>query len=559
MEALLKEFKELRFRREATSAAKRRERGLLRFSLLAIGLMLLVGGRIHPETRYPNAEIGSGNIRFSHASGFYESPFYLEIKAPGREIYYTLDGSEPDRNSIRYDGPIYINDASKNENVLSAREDISSSTVIVPTEPVDKCTVIRVRYYDLLGGSETAVRSYFVGFSEKRGYEGYAVVSLIMDPKDLTDPETGIYVTGSSYTGGKWSGNYGGRGRKWEREGCFQYFDAGHTLQTSSACGVRIKGNWSRHLPQKSLSLFARKAYGGLAEFPYDFWGSDYYPDVLTLHSGGNDREGKLQNRLVSELCREEPFAVHQYVLCQVFLNGEYWGMYDLTESYTAHYIGKTYGVPERAVVSAKSTLLEIGNAEDLVEELNGFVYMADFSDGQNWKELTKMMDMDSLIRYYAVMLYCARNTDWPVDNTQLWRTASSLTGYGDGKWRYMLYDMDSPGLTADFTDHDTIQSAMDGSDFFRSLCGNETFRQQLGQAILELSETTFAPQRVRETLTRMRREQAEAMVPHFRRWFSTEPQAFYEHTDSNLQFFENRPAAIRKILGRHDMLPGES
>ena len=51
----------------------------------------------------------------------------------------------------------------------------------------------------------------------------------------------------------------------------------------------------------------------------------------MTLHSGGNDTDGKLQNRLVAELCQGMDFSTHHYVPCQVFLNGEYWGLYDLT------------------------------------------------------------------------------------------------------------------------------------------------------------------------------------------------------------------------------------
>ena len=48
---------------------------------------------------------------FSKESGFYEKPFELELHAPrGTKIYYTLDGSEPDKEAIRYTEPIHIGD-----------------------------------------------------------------------------------------------------------------------------------------------------------------------------------------------------------------------------------------------------------------------------------------------------------------------------------------------------------------------------------------------------------------------------------------------------------------
>ena len=295
---------------------------LLRISGVAILAAVLVGGRSRPETLYKATELGSGNISFSHPSGFYEEPFYLKIKAPSKEVYYTLDGSEPTRDSLRYKGPIYIGDATENENVLSLGEDISAESVTYPQEKVDKCTVIRVRYYDRLGGSEMTAGSYFVGFSQKPGYEGCHVVSLITDPAGLMDPETGIYVKGDSYTGDDWSGNYYNRGMDWEREASFQYFDEAGVLRAASACGIRIKGNWSRRLPQKSLNLFARKQYSGLKEFRYDFWGTGYFPDTMTLHSGGNDTDGKLQNRLVAELCQGMDFSTTAMCPARCFSTG---------------------------------------------------------------------------------------------------------------------------------------------------------------------------------------------------------------------------------------------
>lgn len=529
---------------------------LMLTALLGICVVLAMDKRPNAKALSHTEAFGGTDIRLSHTSGFYEEPFYLEIQAPAKEIYYTLDGSDPDRDSTRYTGPIYIGDASTQENVLSARTDISSWKVTVPTEPVDKCTVLRVRYYDRLGRSETCTESYFVGFSQKEGYEGYHILSLVMDPKGLVDQETGIYIRGDSYDGDSWSGNYYQRGRDWERLAYFQYFSPEGELETASSCGVRIKGNWSRRLPQKSLNLFARKQYSGRKEFIYDFWGTGYFPDVMTLHSGGNDTTGKMKNRLSTALFGEKPFATHQYVLCQVFLNGEYWGLYDLTEGYTAHYIAYTYGVPEQSVVSMKATELEEGDGEKLVEELNGFVNFTDFSKPENYEACGERIDMDSLIWYYAVMLYCARNTDWPVDNTQLWRTITASEGYRDGKWRYMLYDMDSPGMEEEYTDHDTIASAMECSTFFRSLMGNKTFRQQLGEAMLELSETDFEPEHVRETLETLRAQQESAMAAHYRRWYSTTPEAFYDETEEYLAFFENRPQVVRQLLREYNMLP---
>ena len=80
-----------------------------------------------------------------------------------------MDGSEPTRNSAKYESAILIDDASNHENTNSMREDFSTGFLLeepvyeVPNYLIDKCTILKVAYYDEEGNrSRTEERVYFV-------------------------------------------------------------------------------------------------------------------------------------------------------------------------------------------------------------------------------------------------------------------------------------------------------------------------------------------------------------------------------------------------------------
>lgn len=526
-----------------------------------IGVLLVPAAR---EDTYGNVENEDVLIRFSQSSGFYDAPFYLKIKAPSREIYYTLDGSEPTRESLRYTGPIHIGDATENENTISTRTDVSCDPVTVPDHKIDKCTVVRARYYDAVSASPVITASYFVGFGGREGYGTLRVVSLVTDPAGLFDPQDGIYVMGNSYGESEeawditWTGNYYNRGKDWERAAVAEFFDPDGQLFYSAPCGVRVRGNYSRRDAQKSFNLFARKEYGGTSTFRYDFWDTGYYPDVMSLNAGGNDHVGMIRNRLVSELTEDLDFATMHYSRCHLFLNGEYWGVYELSEKYNARYISHYYDVTRKNVESVRARELADGTSLEDFEKMLRFVEDSDLTQPENYARCWTLLDKQSLLEYYATMLYCARYSDWPVKNTQLWRCiVPEESGFGDGKWRYMLYDMDSPGLLPGDISRDTIAVSLEESAFFRSLYQNEDFRRELGETILRIGTEVLSAQRVSDTIDRYQSEMAEPMRLQLARYYNAADETlFLESTEETRTFFNGRLEAITEILRAHDMIP---
>ncbi len=316
-------------------------------------------------------------ISFSADSGFYDSPFYLSIDAPEGEIYYTLDGTDPTMDSIKYTGPIYIEDATSNPNVYSERTDLSKffykdltkfyvehkkengaidiiPDYVVPDHNVDKCTIIKATTYDEKGNrGDTVSASYFVGEGLYPSDDELYTVSVISDPEGLFDYEKGIYVTGKLFDEfvndeegyfadpyeyeGFWDANYFEAGREWEREADIQMF-RGRDHILSQQAGIRIQGGASRELYPKSLNLYARPEYDGNTVI-HMYQNMGICPERVTITNGGEDVYSKMRDPLMSEVCKDMNFVTMDYKPCEKYLDGEYWGFFFLTDRYCKKFL----------------------------------------------------------------------------------------------------------------------------------------------------------------------------------------------------------------------------
>lgn len=533
---------------------------------------------------------------FSHESGFYDEDFELEIFTDkGGDIYYTLDGSEPDNHSLRYNGPIHITDASVNENVYSMRTDVSvgflddeieqysiaqgSLGYTVPDYKVDKATIVRaVVYYNEFQHSEIRTESYFVGFSDKKGYEGMNVLSIVTDPNNLFDDEKGIYVTGVTFKdywddvenkGVEpdenwlwWPANYRNKGREWEREASCQFFDKERKLVLNRSCGIRVHGGISRGQNPRALNLYARESYGGNGYFEYKFWDNDYYASAITLSQGGNDYYAKIKEPLFSKLLEEADLEISllHYEPYIMFLDGEYWGVYWLSEQYTEKYMEYYYGVDSQNVIMIRNGELEEGD-ERGYRLWENMIYMCetlDMTNEDNYDIVCDLIDIESYIDYYAVMIYAGRTIDWPNSNYEVWRTNATDNSqkYADGKWRWMVFDMNSPGMETEFVFLDSIEYVMKKNKMFCNMMTNNTFRQKLLQRIDELGDTVFEAEKVNRLIDDYIFYMMDSLTQDEKRFFGKESE---EKINSKIEpirhFFEHRHAYIEEILDKYETI----
>lgn len=520
--------------------------------------------------------LGSNQVSspaFSHESVVFHEDFWLEITSePGTSIYYTTDGSVPDRNSLLYTEPILITDVSESENRYSMNTDTTVGFYLdlleeyspskpahgyqAPDYPVDKCNVIRAVAINSLGFSSDVITATYIHGDSAAQYEDCMILSIVTDPENLFSDDRGIYVTGSTFrdylergsigsSWYHWSANYTRSGSDWEREAVFHLFDKTGKLMLSKDGGIRIQGSSSRSFLPKGLNLFARENYDNTTSFGIQPFGNDYTPQSMVLSSGGNQRITRFNDVFMSDMVSELNTTIVSYTPCVMYLDGEYWGFYWLGERIDEAYLSYYYGIDDAIVI--KGNELEIGYRDDLniFNNMLGYISGNDMTDPEKYAQVCRLVDMDSYIDYYATMIYIARSGDWPGSNTAMWRSRQEGgEGYADGKWRWILYDCNSSSMAASLTEHDTLNYVRSMDSEFDSLWQNEEFRQRFRQRLDYIASECFAPEKVSAYID----SYIETMIP----LLTPTWDRFYGSDNTNLEDFLSTMEGCRSFfLGR--------
>ena len=459
---------------------------------------------------------------FSNESGFYNSSFDLTISSDEDvKIYYTLDCSIPTTKSTLYEGSIKIEDPSNNPNVLKSRNDMSvfkNNNI----SPVDKMVVVRAIAVSIDGNqSEVVTKNYFVG---KNKYKDDKIISLVTDSFNLVDDKYGIYVKGKAYNDYVASGSVGEapdynwdmEGRVSERDCNLTYLNDGD-FSLNQDCGMRIHGYGGRSILYKSFNIYARSCYGEKYFLDPLFKNTTLTKSFILKYDRYSPSNEKFRDGFVQSLVKDRDIATQEYEQCILFLNGEYWQTYSMMQKYSDDYLYDTYKVDKNNVTIIKDDKLDVGNNSGYNEykELKSFVKNNNFKNQDNYEKFCNLVDVDSLIDYYAIQLYI-NNFDFSYrKNYLLWRTNKAEENeYGDTRWRFMLYDLDYVAteavLTKDeltvtydykfdpFTGDFLYATDFKNDIFIHKLMANEEFKEKFVTAFLDIANNNLSKENVR-------------------------------------------------------------
>ena len=357
----------------------------------------------NPTPGGPNANAFQGYApkpTFSLAAGFYSGSQTISISGPaGSQIRYTLNGAEPTVTSTLYANPITLTKTT----VVKARV-FSDNTALLP--------------------GFTEANTYFVD-------ETHTVPVISIAGNTIANLMNGSQI---------------------DPRGSFEYFDNG-TLIDEAYGEYNKHGNDSWAYPQRGIDYITRDQMGYSSSISHQIFPTKDRDNFqrLILKAAANDNYpsssgAHIRDAYVHTLSQRADMELDErtYEPCILYVNGEYWGVYDLREKvddpdYTRYY----YDQGEKWIDYIKTwggTWEEYGSRDDW-DDLHNFITTNDMSDAANYEYVKENLDVLSLIDYMIINTHVVCK-DWLNWNTAWWR--GRKPDGGAKTWRYTLWDMDA-------------------------------------------------------------------------------------------------------------------
>ena len=407
------------------------------------------------------------------------------------DIYYTLDGSFPNSSSTKYTGPITIN----------------------------KTTTIKtISYKSNYLESDITSRTFFVGKTHS-----LPIVSISTNNENLYG-SNGIITNFNLNINKKIS---------------FEYYEKDGKLGVSFVGDTKLSGMDSRKRLQKSMSIYLRKEYG-IKEITYPLFKDSEvktYSSFLLRNAGEDPKGIRIMDAVLTQVLKGKmDIDVQDYQPVVAYVNGEYYGMYNLREKLNADYIETNYSYDKDGIDVIKyktPTNGSISNYNDLVN----YIASNNVRDNNVYEYIKSKLDVQELINYVIVQAYYG-NTD--LGNIRYWKAKEY------DKWRFMLYDLDwSLWDTSRSFSYPIYEGKVPAATYLpsvytmtRKLYQNSEFRDLYLKSIANALKNCFKPEIINALVDKYADEVREEMPSHIARW--DEGARSMSSWENNLERFKN-------------------
>ena len=452
---------------------------------------------------YKAVTLGNTNAKDTY-KGFSETPKfnidggYIEndkeiilSTSDGSDIYYTINGSFSNKNSIKYDKPIKIT----------------------------KTTVIKaISYKNGYIESDIVSRTFNVG-----RHHSIAYVSISSDYNSL-------------FGGNGLITNYNSNA---EKKVSVEFYEPEGTLGTSFIADAKLSGMDSRKEPQKSISVYLRKRYGqSFVNYPF-FNDMPYhiYSSILFRNAGEDPKNVRIMDAALTRILKGEmDIDMQEYRPVAMYLNGSYYGIYNLREKLNGDYVESKFGIDNDDIDLIKYNTPTKGNSSDY-NKLISYLDSHNPAEKSVYEYLKTQIDIEELINYWIVESFYG-NTD--LGNIRYWKS-------DDGKWRFMLYDLDwslwNMGLDMGYPIKNVRVPAAtylsSSVKIVRKLYQNSEFKDLYLKSVAKYLKTTFKPDRMNKIIDELAKEIEEEMPYHINKWGSSYGLSM-SSWKNNLKSFKN-------------------
>lgn len=473
---------------------------------------------------------------FSMPSGEYKGTIELSINVPANtSVRYTTDGSIPTEQSTLYDGPINIS----------------------------KPTVIRARaFHPALEPSNIVTQSYMMNL-----YHSLPIVSVSIDPYELYNEENGIFQSGPNVDKSKgipFKNTIYRQYGKVRRPCHVEIFEKDGKTLLDTDCETGLQGQYSLDMPQKTLKFRSKSKYGN------KYFDAELFPNrefkqykSFVLRNSGNDN---VWTRVADFFQATMADKLDTNVLVQagrpviVYINGAYWGHYNLRERVDRWFVAQHEGIPldkadEMDIVEANRKTFYGSNAE--FSELKKVAATLNTqSNPDDLKFLTDRIDVINYFDYLAIEMFYG-NSD--PGNTRCYKLKQE-----GSKWKWILFDMDYGMFNSAFNSPKSYLKPSGSGDMkipnilIRKLLENESMKDLFLQRF-GIVFKTFTSEYMLDEFQKLIDAIEPEMTFHFNRWaeFNDKAINFDSPTtpEGAMSYWRSRVNRMRNVIKKRPHL----
>ena len=463
-------------------------------------------------------------LDFSTEGGFYDEVVEIELFSPGARIYYTLDGSKPGRYAKRYRKPIKIK----------------------------RTTPLRAVAYRGKVKSDIKGHTYFINEPKST----FPTVSILITPELLFDEEYGLFMDGYTVNDSIWSKPGANFWSRKELKINSEIFEVDGNCVFRSATGFRLFGGMSRLFDQKSMVLVARNDYGD-KRIKHKIFGKKKLKKFkfLTLRNSGSDfGQTQFRDAFMTTLVEDWDLEKQDHRAAQVYINGVYWGIYNIREKLNRYFLASHCEVDKDSVDIMEHRQNRKRGSTKHYKAMLRYIEKNDLSVPEHYDYVGTQMEIQNFMDYKIAQIFF--DNEDAGGNIKFWRPQTE-----DGRWRWILYDTDwGFGLH----DNDAYKNksiafhtATNGKPWpnppwsttiLRNLLENEGFKNQFVNRFCDHLNESFDSEKVLSLLDEFINRYRPEMDRHWKRWGKRE-KYWQRELDVMKKFGELRPEYIKKEL----------